>query len=348
MITERIEGKWIDSFKDVFRLCAVKPGDVAAVLSETQSRQVLVDLAELALQQLGARVFHVRLVSPPVAGPVPIRSTGTSVAMAGLEPVIASLAATDIVIDCTVEGMLHAKELPRILAGGTRLMMISNEHPEVLERTKPTLELRERVRRGMELLGAAKHMRVTSWEGTHLDVDIDGAPARGATGIVDEPGRVGYWPAGLCLCFPKPRTVSGRVVLAAGDVNLTFKRYFETAVNLVIENDYVVRIEGEGMDAAMLRSYYEAWNDREAYATSHVGWGMNLQARPEALMLYDRAHINGTELRAFAGNFLYSTGANETAGRFTACHFDFPMRNCTIELDGRKVVDRGHLVPELS
>lgn len=347
MLTERIEGKWISSFVDVFRLCAVKPGTVAAILSETQSRRVLVELAELALHQLGAKAFHVRLVSPPVTGAVPIRSTGTSLAVGGLDPVISALAATDIVIDCTVEGMLHAQELPRILAGGTRLMMISNEHPEVLERTKPTLELRDRVRRGMELLGAAKHMRVTSWNGTHLDVNIDGAPARGATGIVDEPKGVGYWPAGLCLCFPKPRSVTGRVVLSPGDINLTFKRYFETAVNLVIENDYVVRIEGEGMDAALLRSYYEAWNDREAYATSHVGWGMNLDARPESMMMYDRGHINGTELRAFAGNFLFSTGANETAGRFTACHFDFPMRGCTIELDGHKVVDRGRLVPEL-
>lgn len=346
MLVERIEGKWIDAFKEVFTLCAVKPGEVVAVLSETQSRRVLVELAELALLQLGARVFHVQLVSPPVAG-VPIRSTGTSLAVGGLEPVVQALATTGMVVDCTVEGMLHAPELQRILAGGTRLMMISNEHPEVLERTRPTRELRERVRKGMQMLGASKVMRVTSQAGTDLTVRIEGAPARGATGFVDEPKRVGYWPAGLCLCFPKPGSVNGVVVLAPGDVNLTFKRYIEAPVHLVIENDYVTRIEGEGLDAALLRSYYEAWRDREAYATSHVGWGMNLDARAESMMLYDRKDINGTELRAFAGNFLYSTGANESAGRFTACHFDYPMRECTIELDGKRVVERGRLAKEL-
>jgi 2,5-dihydroxypyridine 5,6-dioxygenase len=347
MLVERIEGKWIEAFKDVFALCKVSPGEVVAILSETQSRRVLVELSELALLQLGARAFHVQLVSPPVSG-VPLRSTGTSLAVAGLEPVVQALAATAMVVDCTVEGMLHAPELPKILAGGTRLMMISNEHPEVLERTRPTPELRERVRRGMQLLNSAKIMRVTSAAGTKLDIKVDGAPARGATGIVDEPRRVGYWPAGLCLCFPKPGSVNGRIVLAPGDVNLTFKRYIEAPVHMVIENDYVTKIEGEGLDAALLRSYYESWRDREAYATSHVGWGMNLDARPESMMMYDRQQINGTELRAFAGNFLYSTGANETAKRFTACHFDFPMRECTVELDGRKVVDRGRLSPELS
>jgi len=346
MLVERIEGKWIESFRDVFRLCAVKPGEVVAVLSETQSRPVLAELSELALQSLGARVFHVRLVSPPVSG-VPIRSTGTSLAVANLEPVVAALAGTGMVVDCTVEGMLHAPELPRILAGGTRLMMISNEHPEVLERTKPTPELRERVLRGVKLLSKGKLLRVTSAAGSDLAVRVENAAVRGATGVVDKPKGVGYWPAGLCLCFPRPGTVKGRLVLAPGDVNLTFKRYIEAPVTLVIENDYVTRIEGEGLDAALLRSYYEAWNDREAYATSHVGWGMNTDARPEAMMMYDRTQINGTELRAFGGNFLYSTGANETAGRFTACHFDFPMRECTVELDGVKVVERGRLAKEM-
>jgi 2,5-dihydroxypyridine 5,6-dioxygenase len=347
MLQETIEGKWVKAFTDVFRLCAVKPGEVVAILSETQTRPVLTQLSELALHQLSARPFRIVLSSPELTGPVPIRSTGTSLAVGGLEPVISALASSGMVVDCTVEGMLHSRELPRILAGGARVMMISNEHPEVLERTRPTPELRARVRRGIELLRKASRMRVTSEAGTDLDVKVEGSPVRGAPGFVDEPGRIGYWPAGLCLCFPKPGCVNGTLVLASGDVNLTFKRYVESPVRFAIENDYITRIDGDGLDAALTRSYYEAWDDREAYATSHVGWGMNQIARWDAMTMYDRTQINGTELRAFAGNFLYSTGANETAGRFTACHFDFPMRNCTVELDGKIVVDKGRLCEEL-
>jgi 2,5-dihydroxypyridine 5,6-dioxygenase len=40
----------------------------------------------------------------------------------------------------------------------------------------------------------------------------------------------------------------------------------------------------------------------------------------------------------YAGNFVYSTGANELAGRFTAGHFDLPMRACTVTLDDRVIV----------
>src|SRR4051794_1715529 len=127
MLQETVEGKWVKAFVEVFRLCAVKPGEVVAIISESQTRPVLTQLSELALHQLEARPFHVVVPSPGVTGPVPIRSTGTSLAIGGLEQVIQALASSGMVVDCTVEGLLHSRELPRILAGGTRVMMISNE-----------------------------------------------------------------------------------------------------------------------------------------------------------------------------------------------------------------------------
>jgi 2,5-dihydroxypyridine 5,6-dioxygenase len=119
-------------------------GDTAAILSETQSRDRNVHLAELALHRLGVNAFHIKLVSPAQSAPVAVRSTGASDAVQGLEPVIAALGAATIVIDCTVEGLLHAPELPHILKGGARLLMVSNEHPDVLERLLPDPSLRQR------------------------------------------------------------------------------------------------------------------------------------------------------------------------------------------------------------
>jgi 2,5-dihydroxypyridine 5,6-dioxygenase len=133
------------------------------------------------------------------------------------------------------------------------------------------------------------------------------------------------------------------LVLDRGEVNLTFKRYLEAPVRLRLEADYVTAIDGDGVDAEMMRGYLEAWRDREAYAVSHVGFGMNPAARYEALAMYDRRDTNGTELRAVAGNFLFSTGANEFAGRHTAGHFDLPVMRTTIEIDGALVIRDGIL-----
>jgi 2,5-dihydroxypyridine 5,6-dioxygenase len=343
MPSDRIEGKWIDLFAEVFARCKVASGDACAILSESQSRELNVRLAELALHKLGARPFHVVVPTPRQQAPVPIRSTGASVALQGLAPALRALAASTFVADCTLEGLMHAAELPAILKGGARVLYVSNEHPEVLERLAPSSADEQKVRAGMRLLKEARLMKVASAAGTDLSISVEGARVGGVWGYTEKPGTLSHWPGGLCLCFPRSGSVNGTLVMAPGDLNLTFKRYVESAVRLDIENDYVTRISGDGLDAELMREYFAAWGDREAYAVSHVGWGMNERARWDALIMYDRADVNGTEQRAFAGNFLYSTGANEVAGRHTLGHFDLPFRHCTVELDGKAVVREGKL-----
>lgn len=348
MLVDRIEAKWIDTFEAAFRLCAVNPGDSVAILSETQSRAINVHLAELALLRIGAQAFHVVMPTPRLEAPVPVRSTGSSVALQRNAPAVAALKSSTLVVDLTVEGLMHSDETPEILGGGARILYISNEHPEALERMAPDASIIPRVMKGRAMMQAAKAMHVTSAAGTDLHVGLDGARIGGNLGAVTQPGTLATWPGGICSCFPARGTVNGTLVLDVGDINITFKRYLERPIRLVIERDYVTAVEGEGADAELMRAYFAAWDDPEAYGTSHVGWGMNHGARWESLMLYDKSDINGIESRAFAGNFLFSTGANPFANRHTLGHFDLPVRACTITLDGAPVVVDGALVPELA
>jgi 2,5-dihydroxypyridine 5,6-dioxygenase len=343
MFADRIEGKWIDAFCEVFERCAVRAGDTAAILSETQSRALNVHLAELALLRLGARPFHLVVPTPRNRHPVPVRSTGASEAIGKLAPVVDALGAAGFVVDCTLEGLMHAPETPAILKAGARIQVISNEHPEALERMMPDAALEKIVRAAAKVLRGAKRMRVTSPAGTDLDVAMAGASTVGVWGWTERPGTLAHWPGGLVVSFPKSGTVNGTLVLDRGDINLTFKRYLEAPVRLALEADYVTRIEGKGTDAEMMRAYLAAWGEREAYAVSHVGFGLNRKARYEALAMYDRRDTNGTELRAVAGNFLFSTGANEFAGRYTAGHFDIPIMGTTIAVDDMEVVRAGEL-----
>jgi 2,5-dihydroxypyridine 5,6-dioxygenase len=343
MLTDRLEGKWIDLFAEVFALCKVARDEPCAILSESQSRPLNVQLAELALHRLGAKYFHIAVPTARQSAPVPIRSTGASTALQGLDGAVAALASASFVADLTLEGLMHAAELPRVLKGGARVLYVSNEHPDVLERLRPSPADEQQVRAGMRALREARKMKVTSPAGSDLEIALEGARVGGVWGFTEKPGTLSHWPGGLCLAFPKAKSVSGTLVLAPGDLNLTFKRYLESAVRLKIEADYVIAVEGAGLDAELMREYFAAWGDREAYAVSHVGWGMNRRARWDALAMYDRRDVNGTEQRAFAGNFLYSTGANEVAGRHSLGHFDLPLRRCTIALDGVPVVRDGAL-----
>src|SRR5260370_34469646 len=171
MFADRIEGKWIDAFCEVFERCAVKAGDTAAILSETQSRALNVHLAELALLRLGARPFHVVVPSPRNRHPVPVRSTGASEAIGQMGPVISALGQAGFVVDCTIEGLMHAGETAAILKAGARILVISNEHPEALERMLPDMALEKRVPGAPKMLRGTKRRRVTSTAGTWPDLD---------------------------------------------------------------------------------------------------------------------------------------------------------------------------------
>jgi 2,5-dihydroxypyridine 5,6-dioxygenase len=344
MLQEIIEPAWIQAFETVLRRCALQPGDTVAVLSESQSRPVLAELARQAAARIGCHAFSLLLPTVFEGKRPQARSTGASTAIQSIAPVIAALAGSTLVVDCTVEGLMHAPELPAILAGGARVLYVSNEHPEALARLVPGDGLEALVKEHVKRLRAARQLSVTSAAGTALSVSLAGAVCGGNWGYTTRPGTMTHWPGGLVLAFPAAGSVRGTLVLAEGDVNLTFKRYLEQPVRLTIEDDYVTRVEGTGVDAELMRSNWDAWGDRQARAVSHLGWGLNPDARWDSMAMYDKRDFNGTELRAFAGNFLYSTGANEVAGRHTLGHFDLPLRNCSVALDGVLVVDQGKVV----
>src|SRR6195256_3241940 len=225
MLADRIEAKWIDAFCEIFERCAVKSGDTAAILSESQSRALNVHLAELALLRMGAKPFHIVVPTPRNREVVPVRSTGASIAIQKLGPVVSALQQAGFVVDCTIEGLMHAVETPEILKAGGRILVISNEHPEALERMAPDTALEKRVRAAAKMLRGTKRMRVASKAGTELDVDMVGDSTVGVWGWTDKPGTLAHWPGGIVVSFPKSGTVNGTLVMAGGGPKTPLNRH---------------------------------------------------------------------------------------------------------------------------
>lgn len=66
MLTDRIEGHWLDAFSTVFDLCRITASENVVILSETQSRAVNIHLAELALSAIGCPISTCRCQAPPI------------------------------------------------------------------------------------------------------------------------------------------------------------------------------------------------------------------------------------------------------------------------------------------
>ncbi len=338
---------FIRAWTQVLTLSKLEPGAAVTVLTGEQTHPQTLRCAITAATMLGASVS--RLDLPPVNGDKalsrdPLAYLGTT-PLTNNRPAIAALKASDLVLDLMT--LLFSPEQHEILKGGTKILL-AVEPPEVLLRMLPNAADRERVLAGAALLNGGREMRVISAAGTDLRCPYGEYPVTAEYGFVDEPGRWDHWPSGFAFTWPNEGQAHGRIVLAKGDVLLPMKSYVGEAIMLTVEKGFVTRIEG-GHEADMLSEYIESFADPEAYAISHIGWGLQQRAYWSTLGLYDREGSIGMDSRAVSGNFLFSLGPNNEAGgsRTTACHIDIPMRRCTVSVDGREVVRDGRVVEEL-
>jgi 2,5-dihydroxypyridine 5,6-dioxygenase len=146
--------------------------------------------------------------------------------------------------------------------------------------------------------------------------------------------------------------VNGTVMIMPGDTVTAFQRMIESPVKLTIEDGFVTDIEGDGMDAPLLRDYMESFNDPRAYAISHIGWGLlNTATWYHRAITRTRTEEISVNSLSYYGNVLFSLGPNTELGgtNDTMCHMDIPLRKSSLSLDGVTIVDKGRVViPEMA
>ena len=333
-----------EAWQQVLALSKLERGQTVTILTSAATHPQNLRAATFAAQAAGAIVN--RLDLPPVNAEKslsrdPLAYLGTT-PLTGNPAAIAMLKASDLVVDLMT--LLFSPEQLDILKTGTKILL-AVEPPEVLVRTVPTMADRDRVMAAVRRLSGARRMTARSAAGTELELPLGEFPVTAEYGFVDEPGRWDHWPSGFLFTFPNEGGASGRIVIDKGDILLPQKCYVNEPITLTVQNGFATKIEG-GIDAELLSEYMATFNDPEAYAISHVGWGLQPRCHWSTMMLYDKEQTIAMDARAFEGNFLFSLGPNNEAGgsRTTACHIDIPLRKCTVAVDGEVVVRDGKVV----
>src|ERR671937_255918 len=261
-----------------------------------------------------------------------------------------AVSAADMVVVFHVP--LFTKWLKQVMDGGTRVLMIIDA-PDDLEQLMSPAGLKEACKYAETIYKRTKRVQVTSEAGTDLTYECGEYPVMTQWGYADERGHFDHWGGGHIHTFPNEGSAHGTVVLQTGDiVILPYCRYVCDPVKLTIREGHIVEMQG-GMEAKLMRDWLDdgksSSTDRDPYAVSHLGWGMNPQALWYGIALHgDTPERHRAAARTFPGNFLFSTGPNTQGGgkRDTRGHYDVPMRDCTVELDGRKIIERGKIVDE--
>jgi len=332
-------------FRAELALCKVGSGQVLAVLSEGATRADYAQAFLVAAQELGATAFHLNVPSKPTFRSDQLSGNVGKTALEGNRPAIDALKRVDIVID--LMGLLFSQEQNELTAAGVRVLLVV-EPVNVLMQMFPTADLRRRVEFAGNLLSRSKELRVTSEAGTDIRYGLSQYPVLTEYGYTDTPGRWDHWPSGFLLTQGNDQDVNGTVVLMPGDICTAFHRYIQTPVQLTVKKGIGTVISGDGMDAPLMRSYIESFQDNRAYAVAHIGWGLNEKANWHHTAASREPDVVGMHGLAFYGNVLFSMGPNTEVGgkNDTQCHIDLPMRNCTLTLDGKTIVDKGRIVPE--
>jgi 2,5-dihydroxypyridine 5,6-dioxygenase len=325
-------------FVKQFELCKVKQGETMVLLSDPEARGEYITAGFAAARVLGARVFNIGVAEAPhphLVGVDPLRD---------LPGAVEAMKSADIVVAFTRP--LFTKGLRDIMGAGTRVLMVI-DHPDDLEMLQSNESIARAVKAAGRRLERAREVRYTSDAGTDLRITKGEYPVMIQYGYADEPGRFDHWGVAIVHTFPNEGSANGTVVFSVGDmVVLPFKRYVQDRVDIEVRDGYIRKIEG-GFDAMLMRDWLEGWGDPEGYAVSHLGWGLHPRARWNCIEMFGPARCVAHG-RAFAGNFLFSTGPNTQGGgtRTTRGHYDVPMRDCSVFLDGEQVIDRGRIVVE--
>lgn len=320
------------------KMSGVQSDERLIVLTQGNERLDYADAFMAAGRMLGASMYHMRLPAPPIIGEWAVGQTG----LAALPDAVEALKNCDMLIDCIF--LLFSPEQFAIQAAGTRILT-AVEPPELLARMLPTQEIKEKVTIAGEMLSKAKVMRITSRHGTDVTYKLNTYPAVTEYACTDEPGRWDHWPSGFVFTGGDDDGVDGAIVVAPGDVLLPQNMYVSSPITYTIKKGWITDMRG-GLDAELVKSYMDAFGDKRGLGMSHVGWGMNPNAKWHNMVPGAFPGGMGMEPRSFYGNVMFSTGPNNELGgpNDTACHLDIPMRNCSLFLDDEPVVVDGDIV----
>src|SRR5882724_4231521 len=329
-------------FRREFQLCNVQKGETIVLLSDLGARRDYVSAAFAAAEDLGADAYEMCVNAMPSWTKVGVETVGRC------KGTLEAIKSADMLVCLHIP--LFTRWLKEAREAGTRVLMVI-DGPDELETLMSPPGLKEAVAYAGQRLERAKTIRITRPGGTDLTVKLGEYPTMIQYGYAEARGRFDHWGAGHVHTFPNEGSATGTVVIQRGDiVILPYCRYVQDEVRLEIRDGHIRKIEG-GLDAKLMSQWLDDnkthADDLDGHAVSHLGWGLNPQARWDAIALYgadpERARAAA---RAFAGNFLFSTGPNTQGGgtRNTKGHYDVPMRDCTVMLDNDVVIERGRFV----
>ena len=312
----------VPMLKKHLELCKVHEGEHVLIHTDPQTYPHTAAAYMAAAMELGADVFQI--VHPSAAAE---------------KAVVEAWERADIVLDISSGPHAYGNIMRRALDAGTRLMRIGVEEG-TMRQLFPTLDLKERVMRGQDIMTKSKTMRIKSPGGTDLTFHKEGREAIGIYSVSDRPGRWDIFPSGMVCCAPEEWKGEGTLVLSPADRMLVLNQYVHDPIIMDVKDGGIVpnSIRG-GMQAELLKRWFAQFGAEESYHIAHVGWGCEKRAN---------WLIPGQQNECFYANMQIAFGSNigifPGATTLTKSHIDFPCLNNSYWCDDVQIMENGEFL----
>ena len=239
----------------------------------------------------------------------------------------------DVIILLTQRSLSHTTARRRASQSGARIVSLPGVTPESLIRnlTGKYKELIEKSRKIADILTIGRSVHLTTSAGTDLTFSISRMKGYADTGMIHEPGKFSNLPAGEGCAAPVQGSTQG-VLIIDGSFPIVGK--LKIPVQMTVKNGQVVRITGDE-EARHIRKLLRHFG-KPGRNIAEIGVGTNPSAKLTGCVLEDEK-VLGTVHIGLGNNI--SFGGKVSVG----CHFDGVLRNPTLVIDGKTILENGEL-----
>lgn len=328
-------------FRRMLDLSLVIPTERVLIFSDAETRPEYAAAAIGAARSVGADTAH--MVAPPMRGSLDEIPDGA--VPFGDRQLVGAWKLADFVFDLTMgfwPGYMDT--LAAACPTGTRILCV-NEPADMLHAASTGDRSKKRAGTSRDILRGGRHLRITSDAGTDLVVDKgDGEPTI-QYGFADEPGRWDRWGRAHAAVSPVAGGTNGVLTLQPGDILIPLARYVTASVRLEVRDGRIVHVGGDSADAALLRWWFEQWDDENALIAAHFGWGLQERADWHRMgnLWLEQGGLN--DAKGFDGSvplaFGHSAGHVLRGSNESPAHIDITCRGCSVSVDDQPILDRG-------
>lgn len=321
--------------RDMFQM---KPGETIAITCDTESSMEVVDATAQAAVILGAKPLVLKISAPRDCG------KAGDIDMPQ-EALVGAIKNSDAWVEYNNKWIFYSETYDKIIAdpeNRPRYMNLCGVNPELIVRNIGKVDnelLNEFIMAMTEYNVKGKHFLITTPAGTR--VEFDNAPGRDyviADGYVLK-GEIKMFP-GQISWTPIFESIHG-VIVVDGTISPPLGA-LKNPIRFTIEKGYIVKVEGEGCEAAEYDAWLKSFNDPNMYLCAHLSYGFGPNAKLSGDIVEDERVWGSTEWGF--GNVGPQLVSDIPGGIPAASHSDGICLNSSVWLDGVQILDNGVVV----